>query len=153
MQDEILFLTDERYEDALPFAVLCYVAQQKKIPITVITAKEQYHDRIRAAFSIKKTIHFFCRYDIAEHLYDYEIEQVDCQFGSLYDVAAYAYMKWSMLISLDMFDSLMSKYKQLSLELFHVLGLIDFGNFIAQKAIENIRCDLRIDEDVAGVFE
>lgn len=152
MQSQILFLTDGSYQDAVAHSVLCYYAQKTKTPITVIFANQRgYHDKITDGFRSNATVKFVSRINVAASSLDtFELDQLDVQFVTIHDLC----MSFNIPRDVELAAvqlSMVSDYWLPSFMgniLLHRMGFIEFGNFVAQRWLEDVGWDIVRDQEV-----
>lgn len=155
MKKEILFLTDDSQHDAVAYCVLCYVAQTTKTPLTVVFPERGYHDKIADVFKLDTTVYFTASISTAiNYLDSYEIEQCDKEFASLHHLCRQFDVPEPIEYAAVELDSESRYYLPSVLgEMLHRrMGLIDFGNFIAARWIENDKWDICRDVDVLDIL-
>lgn len=154
MTKEILFLTDNSFSDAIAYIAVCHYAQKTKTPVTLISVgTPNYIDRLRNELRKETDILFLTNIVVLNtYLEPYMMDQCNGCFSSVYDVFA----KLKMLDQPNVIAAITNLYGSTELHLpsavayilFRRLGLIDFGNYVAQKLIEDIRWDIVRDDYV-----
>ena len=157
MKSQILFLTDNSTDDALAYCLLCYVAQTTKTPVTVVHAMDAgYHSKISAVFNSETTVRFVANISVAvSYLDSYELDQCDCMFANLHDLCRKMNIANDIEFAVTALSGGTLYYLPAALSemLARRMGLIEFGNFVSQRIIENIRWDICRDAEVIDILD
>lgn len=156
MKNEILFLTDDSPQDAIAYCLLCYYAQTTKTSLRVVLAQHDYHSRIAEAFRNDTTVLFTASlHTSVTYLDSYELEQCDKQFATLHDLCRKFSIPHDVEFAAGELACESSYYlpSVLANMLHRRMGLIEFGNYVARKWIEDIHWDIARDPDVIDIVD
>ena len=157
MKREILFLTDGSQFEAVAYCCLCYYAQTTKTSLTVVLPGKGYHDRIVDVFKADTEVVFVSSLHTSlDYCTTYELDQLDVQFTTIHNLCRKLNIDEDVEFAATDLASDSSYYMPSVVVnmLRHRMGLEDFGNFVAQKWLENgTKWSITRDADVLDMID
>ena len=140
MRKEILFLSDGNSYDAIAYCCICYLCQKTKTSHTLVMTRVGFHDKIAAVFKADTEVTFVSSLHTSlDYCTTYELDQLDVQFSTIHNLCRKLNIDEDVeFAATDLASD--SQYYMPSVVanmLRHRMGLEDFGNFVAQKWLQN----------------